>query len=248
MANAECVIKITAGAEAGQQIVCAAAETILGRSPRAVLRFSSPSVSYEHAMITRRGEDYYLENLSANGTAINGERVTGRTRLRAKDQIRLGEETMLRVLSVPTTSGGGSARVWLLAAVVVMLILGLVIIILDPFSSAAGTSYSKAYGKLQEWTQGETAAGKLPPPTADMLREAWRLEKSGDRPAAAKAWTRLRILLAGSEETTGLQAAAQHHRAALTHLMEPTANAAGPSDEEMGAALLQFVGQMERRK
>ena len=95
------------GLDAGQEFRCSALETAIGRSARCAVRLTSPSVSFEHAVILRSGDDFFLENLSANGTFLNNQRLTAKTRLRAKDQIRIGDDTVARVESVPSAAGGG---------------------------------------------------------------------------------------------------------------------------------------------
>ncbi len=154
----DATLKITAGPEAGQVFACTTPETIVGRSARCSIRLSSASISYEHAMISRVADDYFVENLSANGTYLNNDRITTKTRLRAKDQLRVGDETVLRVESLP---GGGPGRIvahfTLLAVFVVMLVVTLIVVVADPFG---GGGSSRGWGgrtsKLLDFTQKET--------------------------------------------------------------------------------------------
>jgi pSer/pThr/pTyr-binding forkhead associated (FHA) protein len=244
----ECVIKIVAGPESGQEFRCPAGETVIGRSPRSAIRLSAASVSYEHAVISQGVEGYFVENLSANGTYLNNERVSGKARLRARDQLRIGEETVARVESVPTGTGGGTSRVTLLALLVALLFIGLVVVVADPFSGSSERDWGKANTRLQQWVAAESAAGRLPRETGRLLGEAWRLESAGDRKNASKAWVRLRVYLASSEPGMRYQQYAQEDRRALSRLLEmEDAAAAQGAPEQMGAALVQFVSQMERR-
>src|SRR4051812_9223772 len=105
-----CTLKIISGPEANQEFTLGGGESFVGRSQRCSVRLSSPSISYEHAVITRDADDYFIENLSANGTYINNERITARTRLRSKDRIRLSPEVSARVASLPTTAKNSSMR------------------------------------------------------------------------------------------------------------------------------------------
>ncbi len=242
----DCIIKVISGPDAGQEFRCSALETAIGRSARCAVRLTSPSVSFEHAVIVRNGDEFFLENLSANGTFLNDQRVTGKSRLRTKDRIRIGDDTVTRVESVPSAAGGGSARRYLLVTVVLLMVAMLAVVILDPFSgSSSAENWPLAYQKLEEWTQREVAANKLPSESASLLQEAWRQEKAGDRPAASKAWVRLRVLLADAEGPNG--SASTGNRRALSAIMSPD-KAAAPSDDEMNGALIQFVTEMERRK
>jgi hypothetical protein len=241
----ECVIRIVAGPEAGQEFRCAGAEAVVGRSPRSAVRLTSPSVSYEHAVVLRGvGGEYYLENLSANGTYLNNERLAGRARLKTKDQFRVGDETVARVESLPAAAGGGGgSRRLLLGLLVALLVVGLAVVIIDPFSGGGRQNWRLAYGRLDDWARGEVENRRLPADTARLLEEAWRLESAGDREAAAKAWLRLRVLLASSEETRGYQGQPQ----ALTRLMQEQAPAAATEDD-MAAALVEFVARMAKRQ
>jgi pSer/pThr/pTyr-binding forkhead associated (FHA) protein len=223
-------------------------ETILGRSPRSVIYLSSPSVSYEHALISRTGGEFFLENLSANGTYLGQERITGRAKLRTKDQFRIGEDTVARVESVPSAGSSNPRRRLLLIIVTVMVLLLLAAVVIDPFSNTLQPNWLRAYDRLQEWTQREVAAGKLPPETARLLQEAWRQESAGDRADAAKTWTRLHVMLADVEAANGIQSDPQQERQALALLMAGESKSLAMSEEEMEAAMVQFVIQMERKK
>src|SRR5689334_4238778 len=110
-----CTIKILSGPEGNQEFSLNGGESFLGRSQRCTVKLTSPSISYEHAVITREADDYFIENLSAHGTFVNGDRITTKTRIRLRDQIRLGSEVSARITSLPAAAGGGPARRWLVA-------------------------------------------------------------------------------------------------------------------------------------
>lgn len=66
--------------------------TTIGRSARNDLCVEDPFASRLHAEVRRRGDGYWISDLgSANGTIVNGVRVTIPTPLRDRDLIRIGE-------------------------------------------------------------------------------------------------------------------------------------------------------------
>ncbi len=71
---------------------------VIGRGPQCDLIIDSPRVSREHAVLTRLGVTYVLEDLnSSNGTWFGEERVT-RHELESGDTINLGNEPITFVL------------------------------------------------------------------------------------------------------------------------------------------------------
>ena len=188
-------LKIITGPEAGQEFICSGPEIYLGRSQRCLVRLGSPSVSFEHALITRVGDDFFVENLSANGSQLNNERLLAKTRLRAKDQIRLGPDTVTRVESLPAAAAAGSHRRLLLAGFVALLVVGLAIVVLDPFSSNSSTSWLGVYRLMQQWSLDQVARNGMPQDLPALLADAWRLESVGDRSAANPAWMKVQVKL-----------------------------------------------------
>ena len=68
--------------------------TIMGRADSAQLVLEDETASRHHAVITRSGEGYYLNDLdSANGVLLNGERISAPRRLLAGDLLELGGKT-----------------------------------------------------------------------------------------------------------------------------------------------------------
>src|SRR5260370_42452623 len=62
-----------------------------GRAPDVDLVLNHPEVSRRHCRISREGETWLVEDLaSRRGTAVNGNRISGRTALRPGDQIHVG--------------------------------------------------------------------------------------------------------------------------------------------------------------
>jgi pSer/pThr/pTyr-binding forkhead associated (FHA) protein len=241
----DCMLKIIAGPEAGQDFACGGPETYVGRSQRCAVRLSGTSASFEHALITRAGDDFFIENLSANGTVLNNERLGVKTRLRVRDQIRIGGDTVIRVESLPTSAATGSSRRLLLAAVVGMAILAVTFLLSDPFSSGGKGDWAAVYRAMQGYAQEQVATNHMPPDVPSLMSEAWRLETGGDRATAKKSWMRVHVQLNEWDRQQGWEAkttSVQGLQALLTgktKTLEP---------EEMRVALKQFVTQMERRK
>ncbi|MDQ3014234.1 MAG: FHA domain-containing protein, partial [Acidobacteriota bacterium] len=66
--------------------------TTIGRSARNDLCVEDPFASRLHAEIRRRGDAFCLSDLgSANGTLINGLRLTAQVQLNDRDIVRIGE-------------------------------------------------------------------------------------------------------------------------------------------------------------
>ena len=216
----DCTLKIIAGPETGQEFLCAGPETYLGRSQRCVVRLNSPSVAFEHALITRVADEYFVENLSANGTVLNNERLAAKTRLRVKDQIRLGHETTVRVENLPLAAAAGSSRRMLLAVLVGVLILVAALVL--NHESGGTTDMSARYQKMQEYVQEQVATGGLPTDVAALMSDAWRLQTSGAAAQAGQTWLKLELRLDAWDQTQG------------------------PDDRR--AALIRFVKDMERRR
>src|SRR5439155_11583030 len=69
---------------------------ILGRSATVDVPIADPCASRQHARINRRGDDFEIDNLSPNGTLVNGKPVQKRV-LKDGDVIQIGAATQLRV-------------------------------------------------------------------------------------------------------------------------------------------------------
>ncbi|HUO07310.1 MAG TPA: FHA domain-containing protein [Phycisphaerae bacterium] len=248
---ADCVIKIIQGPESGQEFRCSATETVLGRSPRSHVRLGSPSISFEHAVVLRNGNEFFLENLSASGTFVNDEKISGRVKLRARDLVRLGQETVVRVETLPSVGVELGRRRILVIAVLAMLVLLVVLLVANPLDQRpANIDWQHVYTRLDNWVHAQANAGRIPQEAAFHLEQAWRLREAGDSAGANKEWIRLRVLLAGIEDKTALQAESDSDRTALARLLNPPKEDAGrtPTDDQMGAALVQFVSRMARNR
>ena len=69
--------------------------TSLGRDVNNSIVVDDPFASTEHAILTFRGRDWYVEDLgSTNGTYVNGNRVDGVSPLRFGDELQVGQARM----------------------------------------------------------------------------------------------------------------------------------------------------------
>jgi pSer/pThr/pTyr-binding forkhead associated (FHA) protein len=63
----------------------------VGRRPESDIFLDDVTVSRDHAVIVRRGSDYYLDDLgSLNGTYVNRQRVDSQ-RLEDGDELQIGK-------------------------------------------------------------------------------------------------------------------------------------------------------------
>ena len=69
--------------------------TSLGRDVNNSIVIEDPFASGEHAVLTFRGRDWYVEDLSStNGTYVNGNRVDGVAQLGFGDELQIGQVRM----------------------------------------------------------------------------------------------------------------------------------------------------------
>ncbi|HKV40135.1 MAG TPA: SpoIIE family protein phosphatase [Blastocatellia bacterium] len=68
----------------------------IGRSSRNEICIGDPFASRLHAEVRQEGEHFMLADMgSANGTYLNGQKVSGQVRLQPEDRIRIGETEIL---------------------------------------------------------------------------------------------------------------------------------------------------------
>jgi pSer/pThr/pTyr-binding forkhead associated (FHA) protein/tetratricopeptide (TPR) repeat protein len=140
------------GPGAGQLIPVKQGEIIIGRISTADLRLNHPSVSRSHAQLTRRGDEFTLEDLgSQNGTYVNRRKIRGRTFVSAGDEITVG--TALLKLRGPSsdslTAVPSRARSGMSNAVKVALFAGAV---------GAGIAATLVYAFIRTTPTAETPA------------------------------------------------------------------------------------------
>ena len=97
-------IKIIQGPDKGKVFQLQDGENILGRQEGG-LELSDGTVSRRHVMLSRQGEEWLLTDLgSANGTYLNGVRVTKAATLNRGDQIRCGGTLLVFAGGQPTAT------------------------------------------------------------------------------------------------------------------------------------------------
>ena len=83
-------IQIIQGPEKARTYELTAGENVIGRR-EGPIRVADGTVSREHAKLLQRDERWFIEDLgSANGTYVNGVRITKRFPLKRGDQVRCG--------------------------------------------------------------------------------------------------------------------------------------------------------------
>lgn len=82
-------------------------EVRLGRDKTNAVVASDQKVSRHHATLTPKEETYILTDQgSANGTYVNGVRISQPTRLKDKDRLTIGDTTFLFTTHPPETQAG----------------------------------------------------------------------------------------------------------------------------------------------
>lgn len=89
------LLNMLSGPIAGQTYDLVREQTQVGREKFCDLVIPIRSISRQHARIVRDGDSFYVEDLnSLNGTYVNGQRISRRTRLKDQDRIRLYDVVM----------------------------------------------------------------------------------------------------------------------------------------------------------
>ncbi len=69
---------------------------VIGRTSEADVNLDNPSISRLHAVVElENGKDYLTDTGSTNGTWVNGKKITERTRITEKDEIKVGKFTLV---------------------------------------------------------------------------------------------------------------------------------------------------------
>src|SRR5262249_7662750 len=97
------------GPNAGQRFALAEDATLIGRQPDAGVFLDSLSVSRKHARILHQAGSYFVEDVgSANGTYVNGVRISGRQPLTEGDTLEVGPYAL--ALRADAAPGGSDAE------------------------------------------------------------------------------------------------------------------------------------------
>jgi diguanylate cyclase (GGDEF)-like protein len=95
--RSQAYVIVIAGPHTGRMFKIDRNETVLGRSPSVDLTLQDVGVSRSHARILTVGDHVFVEDMqSANGTFLNGERVSVPQALQDGDKITLGSTTILK--------------------------------------------------------------------------------------------------------------------------------------------------------
>jgi pSer/pThr/pTyr-binding forkhead associated (FHA) protein len=79
------------GGRAGESFALAATRLTVGRRPDSDVFLDDVTVSRDHAVIVRRGDDYYLDDCgSLNGTYVNRRRIESQ-QLSDGDELQIGK-------------------------------------------------------------------------------------------------------------------------------------------------------------
>lgn len=242
----DCVIRVLSGPDAGESARLQPGVNLIGRSPKAALRLKASDISWEHCSITRSGDEYIAENLSALGTYIDDAKLSSPVKLRPRDQLRLSKDTLLRFEVMGDDVGLLAGRRGIVLALVVLLLGAITWFCWDAMTPVkAADDWTSAYNVLEPWVAEEAAARRLPPDTAVLFRDAWRLEQAEDYRNSSALWLRLQLAVDSVEERGGLQKASAENPGALQQLLTPPAaknnGASQALDEQRPAAFAQFV-------
>ena len=79
------------GGRAGESFLLSDERTLIGRSPECDVFLDDVTVSRDHALVVKRGGDFYLDDLgSLNGTYVNRRRIESH-RLADGDELQIGK-------------------------------------------------------------------------------------------------------------------------------------------------------------
>jgi two-component system, cell cycle response regulator len=91
-----CVI-IISGKMAGRLFKLTSGTAVIGRGSDTTIRIEDEGISRRHVQLLQLSDGVFVEDLgSTNGTLVNGEPVTERTKLKDGDKIELGSVTILK--------------------------------------------------------------------------------------------------------------------------------------------------------
>jgi serine/threonine-protein kinase len=88
---------VVRGARSGNQIILTGDDVTIGRAD---LDPVDASISRRHAILSVRGNQLWIEDISLNGTHVNGERIFGEAPLQAGDRVEIAD-CLLTPLAAP---------------------------------------------------------------------------------------------------------------------------------------------------
>lgn len=103
-------LRVESGPNAGQDYTVAGSGTTIGRQDGNTIVLDDGRLSRQHARIDLAPGGLTITDLgSANGTRLNGQRISGTQPLRPGDRVQLGETTIVVEGGPPTADVGGSS-------------------------------------------------------------------------------------------------------------------------------------------
>lgn len=106
-------LTLVEGPEAGRIIPITQETVLCGRADDCVVRILQAGVSRTHARLSVRHRQLVVEDLeSANGTFVDGERITARTKLDNGARLHLGPRVLLRVQLLDAVETKSSQRIF----------------------------------------------------------------------------------------------------------------------------------------
>jgi len=237
----ESLVRVIKGPDENVTATLLQGQTVLGRGSKAGLKLSPATVSWEHAVITRNGDVYILENLSAHGTWLNDAKVAGRMSLKPRDVIKLADDVWVR-FEPSGMPQGLLARRNLLIAGALILVLGGLVVALDPFSGPSGppADWNRTHRIIKEWLETQN---QLPATVLQLYETGWRCHVAGDEREAHTQWLQLQLLLDRLEPQWQFNAFSASKPKALREMVTalPDSHLLKPTDDEAKAALVQFT-------
>jgi diguanylate cyclase (GGDEF)-like protein len=95
--RSQAYLMVIAGPHSGAMLKVDRNETILGRSDKSDLTLQDVGISRSHVRVSRVGDQVFVEDLqSANGTYVNGQRLSIRHELQEGDKIAIGASTIIK--------------------------------------------------------------------------------------------------------------------------------------------------------
>ncbi|MEK6222779.1 MAG: FHA domain-containing protein, partial [Chloroflexota bacterium] len=117
------IITIKNGLQAGERFTLEKRILMIGRDSINDIVIEDNSISRQHARISRKDMDFFLEDLgSSNGTHINGREIYESTRINFGDKLRIGLNIELTVISpaftdsIPNTGKRPTAADYIVSA------------------------------------------------------------------------------------------------------------------------------------
>ncbi|MDR0868596.1 MAG: FHA domain-containing protein [Planctomycetota bacterium] len=252
------LVEVTTGKSAGKFVYLEDKPVLVGSSPMAALSLTDDGVKAEHALVSREGEQIWLENLSSGGTLLNGRTLTKRAMLMPDDVFTVADDVELTLRST-AEKGGGSGLTWFLVALIFVVLAGAGLAAAVAAKKTGGWqrraatqdwhgAFMQLETRLHQWRQKNIVPAEL----EQDFREAWFRDCGGDSANALFLWQKVKLELLNGKfpgiltgnETVG--AAAFNREASLRGLLadaDSVDEIATRNDRSYLTALWWFVDQ-----